>query len=241
MPSLHSAKVTAEKNAFVETLFDSLPEKDTVLAGSLHVKARRLHGGCLPAYIMKHYAPAEHQSTYLDAIFTNLIEGECLFVLGFQNSGFMAIRGAFDATLRFLYYETHPIEKRLHIDGKHSLHNVEFREFLYSCPDLSNLTFLSKEKVENTWADLCRYVHSDLHVLKTMSMVSDLKTLLLEPDKAFATSLNLIKHVIKVIIAVLFAVDPNWAKTVEKVYFDAILEAFTVGERREIRDNLRIA
>jgi hypothetical protein len=41
-------------------------------------------------------------------------------------------------------------------------------------------------------------------------------------------------------VAIFFRITPSWLKHVEKVYFDAVLEAYTPSERKECREVLRI-
>ncbi len=242
MRTLHSEKIATEKNAFLSELYTKLPKLDDLTRGDLASKARRVHERFLPLHIVKHYTSdtKEFRSPYFGVLMSHLIESECLLILGFRTSGVGILRAALEAALKFLYYETHPIEARLHAAGTHDLSNTSFREFAYIVPGLNSLSFMSRDELEKLWTDLCQFVHSDLKAISVMSVVADISTVLNEPEKVFVNTLQLIQGVIKVALAICLTVDPAWLQNVEKVYFDAILEAFTNEERKNIKDALRI-
>lgn len=241
MTRLHSKKVTDEKNAFIEELFSNITHRERVIEGDLHTRARILHETFLPVYIMKHYSAGDFKSSYYNVVLTNLIESEALLILGFKNAGISSLRSAFESTCKFLYYEYHPIECKLHEEGSHTLSSVDYREFLYLFPELKDISFLARDKLEAIWSELCKYVHSDLRVVKTVSLVSDMSTFLALKEVEFQQFITLIRYTIKFILTIFFAIDPMWAKDIEKAYYDAILEAFTVEECAEIKSHLWIA
>ncbi|AFM02250.1 hypothetical protein Desde_3987 [Desulfitobacterium dehalogenans ATCC 51507] len=241
MRALHSQKLIEEKNAFINELYSSIPTKENIIEGELNQKARRLHEVLFPIYIMKHYNGNIFESEYFDMIISNLVEAESALILGLTNAGISSLRGALESSFKFLYYEYHPVENRLHNEGKHSLSSLDYREFFYNFPGLSNISFSSRSIVEGLWSYLCRYVHCDFRVLKEISLVSDISSVLLYEEKDFKQVLDVIKLIVKLIVSIFFCVDSFWIQNVEKAYFDATLEAFSTAERQEILQELRVA
>lgn len=240
MHALHSKKVDAEKNAFIAELYNSLPSPELLMSGKLGARARALHEALLPAYILKHYVPRQFQSNYLEVLFTNLIEAESLLILGFQNAGLSTLRSGLESSLKFLYYEHHPIELELHVAGEHGLTSTDYRDFLYSFPRLKSLEPVKKEHLEALWTALCQYVHCDLRALNKMSVVSDLRSALSDSERKFQQTLDLLRRSASVVVAVLLAIEPRWLESAEAAYFDAVLEAFSPQQRKEVLSTLRI-
>ncbi|MFL0473464.1 hypothetical protein ACH0CI_15860 [Priestia sp. 179-F W1.4 NHS] len=241
MSALHSQKIKDERNAFIEEMYNNLVNKELLISGDLEVNSRRLHKTMLPVYIMKHYCESEFNSTYINYIMTNLIECEMLLILGFKNAGMTSLRAAMESSFKFLYYEFHPIENTLHNNNEHNLNGLQYREFLYSFPGLKEISFMQKDSVERTWSDLCKYVHSDIHSVETITYVSEISSVLELESSKFNTFLRNQKNILKIIISIFFAVDKNWVEKVEKTYFDAIFEIFEIDERNEVKQRLQIS
>lgn len=242
--ALHSNKIAAEKDAFFSELFSSLPRKSRIIDGDLAARARRLHERFLAIHILSHYRPkiADRLRTdYFELIVSHSIECESLLALGLVNPGMIMLRSALESSLKMLYYECHPVEWQLHQAGSHRLHGIEYREFLYSYPGVGQLPFHAKVVLEKLWIELCKFAHSDLRAISQVSVVSDIKTVLGHSEKQFGAVLDRIKEVTKVIIACCLAVDRDWLVGVEKAYFDAVLDIYTVGERTVVKERLRVA
>lgn len=241
--ALHSRKVEAEKDAFVSELLANIPDTEALLAGgAMAQRARRLHERFIPVHILSHYRPRPGplKTDYPEMILSHSIECECLFVLGFYNAGMILIRAAVESAIRLVYYETHPIEWRLHQAGSHNLHGNQYREFLYSFPGLGELPFHDKASLEVLWAALCQFVHSDLRAVSQLGAVGDIKSVLGFKEPKFVQLLDRLRDAVKVVVACCLSVDPNWLSGVEKVYFDAVLDIFSVSERREVKERLHI-
>jgi hypothetical protein len=102
------------------------------------------------------------------------------------------------------------------------------------------LSFLKKEIVEELWSHLCKFVHGDLRAIALMTVVADILPLTKSTEKDFQEFLKVIKLMVKITVAIFFRIAPSWLRHVEKVYFDAVLEAYTPSERKECREVLRI-
>ena len=240
MSVLHSSKIKDERDAFVEEFYKNLIKKESIVSGELEVKSRSLHKTMLPLYIMKHYSRKSFSSSYFDIIMTSIIEAEMLLILGFKNSGMGSLRSAMESSFKFLYYEFHPIENVLHNSSEFDLSGLSYREFFYSFPNLNDISFNSRDKVERIWSYLCKYVHSDISSVQTITYVSEVSSVLNLEEKEYNKVLNIIKEQIKIIISIFFAIDSQWVKEVEKAYFDAIFEIYTTGERSEVKEKLRV-
>jgi hypothetical protein len=241
--ALHSKKVADEKDAFFGELLASLPKSKRLKnGGDLAARARRLHERFIAVHILSHYKPHDGPliTDYFEMVASLLIECECLLALGFYNSGMMVLRASVEASIKLLYYETHPIEWQLHQAGKFDLHGNEYREFLYSVPAFSGLPFFAKNSFEPLWTGLCKFVHGDLKAIAQVGVVGDIKTVLGLAEPKFVEFLSRLREANKVIIACCFAVDPKWLLNVEKAYFDAVLEVYTTAERSAVKDKLRI-
>ncbi len=244
MKALHSNKIRDEKDAFVDELFTRLPSAARLLkSGALSAKAGRLHERFLPIHILSHYKPDRIRldTNYFDMVVSHSIECECLFILGFYNAGMVLLRAGLEAAIKLVYYENHPIEWRLHQAGAHNLHGNQYREFLYSVPDLGDLPFVAKDILETLWTELCKFVHCDLHTVSQLSVVGDLKSVLEFEEARFAELLHRLREAGKVIVGCCFSVDPKWLVGVEKAYFDAVLDVYTAAERQAAKDRLRIS
>ncbi len=241
MGSLHSNKIRDEKEAFVKELYKGFPKIKDLIDGDLDSKARRLHEVMLPVYIMRHYHKGQLSTPYLDIIITNLIETECLLILGFKNSAISTLRLALESSLKFLYYEHHPIESILHVEmDKHLLNGKEYRDFLYVFPRLNEIRFLAKEILEKQWSELCGFVHGKITVLEEATVVSDITSVLKAGEDDFRDVLNLLRYVNKVIVTMFFTVDKRWAQEMEKSYFDAVFDIFEIEERQEVKEKLMV-
>ena len=244
MKALHSNKLVAEKDAFLGELLAGLPKADRLLAGGdLSLKARRLHERYLPLHILSHYRPASSplRTDYFEAVVSHWIESECVFALGFRNAGMTSLRSALEAAIKLVYYEQHPVEWQLHQLGKHDLHGKEFREFLYRVPRLADLPFISSSKVEPLWIGLCKFVHTDLRTVSTVSVVGDIKSVIGLAEAKFAETADYVHKTCKVIVSCVLSIDPNWLLGVEKAYFDAVFDTYPVFERSRVKEKLRIA
>ncbi|MGE6577405.1 hypothetical protein ACQKFM_21135 [Paenibacillus xylanexedens] len=240
MLALHSSKINSEKNAFINELFSSLPAKQDIIDGPLSHNAKRLHESVISLLIMKHYCKRDFLSNYFEAVMTNIIEAECLMLLGFRNSSYSLLRGAVEASFKLLYFEYHPIESRLHSEDKFDLTGKEYRNFFYIFPGLCDMEYLSRDKVEKFWGELCSYVHGDLRVLTPLNVVSDISTFLSDSGREFENTVNMLKAVSKLISSIFFAVEPAWLENVEKAYFDAVFDIYTPQERTKLKEKLRI-
>jgi|GEM_PF-6842556 len=116
-----------------------------------------------------------------------------------------------------------------------------FRDFFYNVPDLRELSFTLKASVEPLWGQLCKFVHSDLRSIDTFSIVADIKSVLRFSDRPFAAVSDHIQSVAKIAIACCLFLDPKWLLNVEKVYFDAVFDAYSLSERTEVKTSLRVA
>lgn len=244
LKALHSKKVAAEKDAFLGELLAGLPNSTRLEGnGDLAAKARRLHERFIAVHLLQHYRPAHGplRTNYFEMIASHTIECECLFVMGFYNSGMILLRSSLESAIKLAYYENHPIEWQLHKSGKHDLHAAEYREFLYSVPGLGDLPFHAKASVERLWSELCKFVHCDLRTISQISIVADIKSALELGEQKFAKLLLRVGDVSKVIVACCLSVDPTWLMGAEKLYFDAVLDVFTAHERKAVKDRLRIS
>ncbi|MED3447563.1 hypothetical protein P4483_27135 [Bacillus thuringiensis] len=240
MSILHSNKVKDERDAFVEELYKNLTNKDSITSGDLEARSRRLHKIILPLYIMKHYSKNKFISPYFNFIMTNVIEAEMLLMLGFKNAAMTSLRAAMESSFKFLYYEYHPIENLLHNESEFDLTGMSYREFLYSFPNLKNISFNSRDRIERIWSDLCKYVHSDINSVQAISYVSEISSALNLEEKEFNALLNNLRDIFKVIISIFFAIDKTWAQDIEKTYFDAIFEVYDFEERSEVKEKLQV-
>lgn len=142
--------------------------------------------------------------------------------------------------MKFLYYETHPIEAALELKGQHDMTNKELREFVYVMPGLSDLPFIAKDKTERMWRDLCRYVHSDLRTIATISVVDDINSALSMKERHFKNLLDDVTKAMRVVVSCLFAAYKAWLGGVEKAYFDAVLELYQPSDRATVKEKLGI-
>ncbi|KEZ87376.1 hypothetical protein IO99_06045 [Clostridium sulfidigenes] len=227
--SLHTNKIKIEKDCFIEELYKIILNKDELIDGTLDGKATQLHKFYLAIYIMNHYNKKQQNSQYFDYLITSIIESESLFVIGFTNAGMMALRSALECSLKFLYYEYHPIELQLNEIGEFDIRGIEYRNFMYSIPNFKKLNFIMKDDIERVWNELCKYSHYDISVIKEISVISDIKPIF-NDGESFNNIKKVIKDVFRIIIIIMFTVNPAWLEDVEKSYFDYVFEVLFKAE-----------
>lgn len=229
--SLHSQKINDEKDAFVCELFDTTNQKDDLISGKYSRQSARLHKLYMSFYVLNHFRRKELCSDYYDSILSCVIESESLFLVGLCNSPMMLLRSALEMSFKLLYFEYHPIELIRNSQQKFDLHGIEYREFLYAFPAFSAQNIIVKEDVEKTWSDLCLYTHFDYKAVETVSVISQI-TPIFDDEQKLAKYLDSIKKVFRIILCILFLVDPEWMKEVEKSYFDYPFEVLFNGEEK---------
>lgn len=240
MVGLNAYKIKEEKNAFVEELFERISIKQNVLDGEESLKASTLHKVILPVYVMKHYCKSQFLSNYFDIIITNIIESEALLILGFYNGGMSLLRSALESSFKFLYYELHPTENILHNQSKHLLTGKDYREFMYIHPELTKIDVMKRDRVEKIWSDLCKFIHCDIKEVKTMTVLSEISSVLKNEEREFQKLIKKINEVIRIIIVIFFTVKVDWAKEMDKQYYDFVLNIFNASERSNLKDTLYI-
>lgn len=238
--SLHTDKIKDEKNCFIEELYKMILNKDELIDGEIDNKATQLHKFYLVIYIMNYYNKNQHNSQYFNYLMTSIIESESLFVLGFTNAGMMSLRSALESSFKFLYYEYHQIELQLNEMGEFDIKGIDYRNFMYLIPSFRKLNFIMKDEVERIWNELCKYVHYDISVINDISVISDIKPVLKEQE-SFIKIKKLIKEVFRIIVIIMFIVDPKWLEGIEKSYFDYIFEVlFKDNETTDMKISLKI-
>jgi len=70
--------------------------------------------------------------------------------------------------------------------------------------------------------------------------VGDIKSALALAEPKLAELLTRIREVVKIVVACCFYVDPNWLLNVEKAYFDAVFDIYTIAERNAAKQGLRV-
>jgi hypothetical protein len=239
MKILHSKKLKNEKDAFIKELFENLPSIEDLTEKTFDRKASSFHRIFLPVYILNHYSSKKVKTKYFNISVSNLIEAELLFILGFRYPAFLTIRSALECAFKFLYYEFHPIESQFDEIAQHQLTIEDYRNFGYKFPKLGEISFFDKAIVERVWSELCQFVHSDLRIIKKMSVVADLETIFKKPEKKYQKVRSLVIGVVRILL--LLAVDPDWGVNIEKVYFEEIFHLFENAEIQEIKSVLQIS
>ncbi|MBN1071862.1 hypothetical protein DVV81_11895 [Clostridium botulinum] len=238
--SLHTNKIKVEKDCFIEELYKMILNKDELIDGTLNSKATQLHKLYLAIYIMNNYNKKEQNSQYLNYLITSIIESESLFIIGFTNAGMMALRSALECSFKFLYYEYHPIELQLNEIGEFDIKGIDYRNFMYSIPNVKKLNFIMKDDIERVWSELCKYAHYDISVIKEISVISDIKPVF-NDNESFDNIKKIIKAVFRTIIVIMFTVNPKWLESVEKSYFDYVFEVlFNAEEVSNMKISLKI-
>lgn len=238
--SLHTDKIKVEKDCFIEELYKMILNKEELINGELDNKATQLHKFYLAIYIMNYYNKNEQNSQYLNYLITSIIESESLFIVGFTNAGMMALRSALECSFKFLYYEYHPIELQLNEIGEFDIKGIDYRNFMYSIPNFKKLNFIMKDEIERVWNELCKYAHYDISVIKEISVISDIKPVF-NDDNRFINIKKIIKDVFRIIIVIMFTVNPKWLEMVEKSYFDYVFEVlFKAEEVTNMKISLKI-
>lgn len=221
--SLHSQKIKDEKDAFVDELYKMLAKKATLKDGIYDKNASLIHKYYLVIYIMNHYNKTTFSTDYYNYMLTSLIESESLCLAGFNNASMMLLRSSMEMAIKFIYFETHPIEWELHQNNKFDLPGLEYRNFLYSVPKFSKLDFENKNSIETIWSELCKYSHYDLSIIQEISIITDIKPIFIDVNSQQKYIAKL-KSVIRFMVIILFLVNPEWMQGVEKSYFDYIFE-----------------
>lgn len=238
---LHSNKVAKEKNLFIKELYSSLPIKNRCISGNLKDRARTLHRIFLPIYILNKYKEISELSTdYFRLIVSQAIEAESSLILGFKTLGMASLRSLLESNFKFLYYEYHPIEYYLHINGEYELPNIEYKNFLYKFPNSQKVKDLKKDNVDTVWTTLCGYAHSNLKSITPLTYVEDIETIFTLSENKWQTNLRFLKKIIRISIIIPFMVDNDWAKNIEKSYFDEIFRLFNIDEKQLIKTTFKV-
>lgn len=227
--SLHSDKIRDEKNALVHELFDTINQKDELISGKYSTQTARLHKLFLSFFVLNHFKRKELNSDYYDSLLSCVIESESLLLIGLCNAPMMLLRSALEMSFKMLYYEYHPIELIRNSQQKFELHGADYREFLYTFPAFSAQDVITKDDVERLWSELCRYTHFDYKTVESISMVSQFAPIFNNEQK-LVKYLDCIKKVFRIITCILFLVNPEWMKEVEKSYFDYPFEVLFNGD-----------
>lgn len=238
--SLHTNKIIDEKNVFVNELFDMVLEKDELISGSGSTIATQIHKLYMTVYIMNYFKTKKLKTNYFEYLLTSIIESESLVFCGFINAAVMQLRSALEMALKLNYYESHPIEWELHMQGKYELKGVEYREFLYMHPKFEKLNNFNRNDIERLWSDLCKYSHFDITVIKEICVIEDMRNIFTSSEEKSSYEKKL-KSCCRLIILILFIIDGSWFKGVEKSYFDYIFEIlYTSDESSDLKIGLCI-
>lgn len=174
--SLHTNKIKDEKDAFVNELFDMIPKREELISGEASAIATQIHKLYLAIYIMNHFKSQKLKTDYYEYFLTSVIERESLVLCGFINAAVMQLRSAVEMAFKMNYYENHPVECDLHMQGKHELKGIEYREFLYIHPKFTRLSNIKRDNIELLWSDLCKYSHFDISVINEVGVIQDMKS-----------------------------------------------------------------
>ncbi len=238
--SLHTNKIKDEKDAFVNELFDMIPKREELISGEASAIATQIHKLYLAIYIMNHFKSQKLKTDYYEYLLTSVIESESLVLCGFINAAVMQLRSAVEMAFKMNYYENHPVECDLHMQGKHELKGIEYREFLYIHPKFTRLSNIKRDNIELLWSDLCKYSHFDISVINEVGVIQDMKSVFTSSEEKKSYEKKL-KSCCRLIVLILFLIDSSWLKGVEKSYFDYVFEIlYTSVEARELKIALGI-
>ncbi|GAB7058239.1 MULTISPECIES: hypothetical protein [unclassified Paenibacillus] len=233
-------QIREESLAFIESLFQSVEDNKNEIYNNYSNRLNTLHKAIFPIYILNHYKDYSFISDYYQILMSNIIESQSLMGLGFYNSGMNILRSAIESSFKLLYYETHPVENILHNEGQHSLTITEYREFMYNHPLVRQLRTIERDKVEAIWKDLCSYVHNDIKAIKTISVLTDIKSVYTFSEREFQTVIEKYKNSVKIIVTIFLVLNNEWTKNIEKTYYDFIIDIYSPEEIRSIKEVLKI-
>ena len=149
--SLHTNKIKDEKDAFVNELFNMIPKREELISGEASAIATQIHKLYLTIYIMNYFKSQKLKTDYYEYLLTSVIESESLVLCGFINAAVMQLRSAVEMAFKMNYYENHPVECTLHMQGKHELKGIDYREFLYVHPKFARQRNMKRDNIEVLW------------------------------------------------------------------------------------------
>ena len=173
--SLHTNKIKDEKDAFVNELFNMIPKREELISGEASAIATQIHKLYLTIYIMNYFKSQKLKTDYYEYLLTSVIESESLVLCGFINAAVMQLRSAVEMAFKMNYYENHPVECTLHMQGKHELKGIDYREFLYVHPKFARQRNMKRDNIEVLWSELCKYSHFDIAVINEVGVIQDMK------------------------------------------------------------------